>query len=156
MNSKLLANSKYREDIILWLSVLGVTSIVVILLSLFTTSSSWYFIQRAFGAIVIMFLPGYVIVKLFFDHVQFTENRIIDKAIMSLGLSIVAVQLISFIINYVMMYGLNVDQERRIIYRKWIPLIVVGIVIASSILIKLYGNKFKAAWEKLTLYRKKP
>ncbi len=125
-----------REDKLMWLGLLGISAILIVLLSLFTTSSPLYYLERIVIGILMMVVPGYVIMKLFLDHVQFTENPIIDKFMVSFGLSIVTVQTLYFMSTYLRTYAFNVDED--VISSDKIALIVVFLVIAAAVGAKFY------------------
>jgi uncharacterized membrane protein len=128
-----------REDKLMWLGLLGISAILIVLLSLFTTSSPFYYLQRVVITILMMVLPGYVIMKLFLDHVQFTENPIIDKFMVSFGISIVTVQTLYFLSTYLRTYALNVDED--VISSDIIAVFIVVLVIAAAIGAKFYLHK---------------
>ncbi|WP_348759115.1 DUF1616 domain-containing protein [Candidatus Methylocalor cossyra] len=142
----------------MWAGV-GIFSLVVIVaLSLF--SSTGLVFKDLFGLVVVLILPGYTIVKLFFDQLEISENltknptinRAVDKLIVSLGLSIASIIPLNFIWNYLLTMGGgegaegniwgNVEEE--MIYSgsaSWRALFTVILVIGVAVGIKLYRLK---------------
>src|SRR5690554_3348359 len=100
-----------KDDRTMWLGILGISTVFIVLMSLFTTTSPFYYAKRVLITLFIMFLPGYSITKLFFDHMEFTEYKALDKFLVSFFFSIATVQTLYFISTYVRTYALNVDEE---------------------------------------------
>ncbi|CAI8880882.1 MULTISPECIES: hypothetical protein [Methylococcus] len=120
----------------LWIGIAGVSAVVIILLSVFATTSPFYWVERFVITILEMFVPGYLITKLFFDKVAFSEYPVADKFIVSLTLSIATVQTLYFLSTYVRTYGLNVDED--VISSDKIAVALVLLVIAGAFGIKYY------------------
>jgi hypothetical protein len=148
-----------KEDIYMWAGV-GIFSLVMVVVMSFI-SSTGLVLKDLFGLAVILILPGYVIVKLFFDNVQISENltknpdinKAIDKLIMSLGCSIACVIPLNFMWNYLLTMGGgegqqggnlwgNVDEE--MIYTgsaSWRAIFTVILVIGVAVGVKVYQLK---------------
>lgn len=141
--------SKYKSDLIMWAGILVVSIIFIVIFSVFTTTSPVDLAKKILSAILIMFLPGYVIVKLYLDDLKLSENPAVDKFILSFGLSMVTVQSLAFLVNYFAVYGENLDQEVRIQVENLIPPMIVVLVIATAVGLKFFSNKIAAVWEKL-------
>lgn len=155
-----------KADLLMWSGV-GVFSIILIIaFSLFSTSSGLV-VKDLFGLAVVLIIPGYVIVKLYLDQLQISENltkspdvnRAIDLLIMSIGISIACIIPLNFVWNYVLTMGGgeesttgkasnlwgNVDEEQ--IYSgsaSWRSLFTVILVVALAIGYKVFEAKRKA------------
>jgi hypothetical protein len=97
-------------------------------------------VQKFAAGIVVMFLPGYVIHKLFLNDIQLTSNRVMDKFIVSLGLSIVTVQSLAFIAQYITIFGFNEDFDERVARGNYKSLIIVALVIGGAFGVKYYNQ----------------
>jgi uncharacterized membrane protein len=123
----------------LWIGIGAFSAIFVILLSVFTTSSPFYYVERLLITLFEMFLPGYAIMKLFLDHIQFTEYKVIDKFLISFGLSICTVQTLYFLATYLRTYGLNVDED--VISSNVLAILIAVLVMAGAFGAKYYMLK---------------
>lgn len=130
-----------QEDKKLWIGIVAISAIVIILLSVFATTSPFHWVERLLITIFQIFLPGYVIVKLFLDKVQFTDNPVLDRFLVSLGISVATVQTLYFISTYLRTYAFNVDEE--VISSNKIAIAIVLLVIGVAFGIKFYQNKKK-------------
>lgn len=147
-----------KEDVYMWAGV-GIFSLII-LVALSFISSTGLVLKDLFGLAVILILPGYVIVKLFFDNVEISENltknpdinKAIDKLIMSLGCSIACVIPLNFVWNYLLTMGGGEDQKGNIwgnvdeemIYTgsaSWRAIFTVILVIGVAVGVKLYQLK---------------
>lgn len=142
-------NSKHKDDILIWGGILLVSAVFIGVFMIFTTTSPVDLIKKILSAILIMFLPGYIITKLYLNDVKLTENSAADKFILSFGLSIVTVQSLAFIVNYFAVYGENLDQEIRIKTEAYMPLIIVTLVIATAVVLKFFWGTISGIWNKL-------
>ncbi|BBL71061.1 hypothetical protein [Methylogaea oryzae] len=122
---------KLSIDQKMWGGVGVFTVIMVIMFSVFTSSGILVAEKIAVGVLE-MLVPGYVIVKLFLNDLKVTENAALDRFILSLGLSIVTVQLLAFVTEYVSVFGLNEDQDERIARENYKSLIIVALVIGGA------------------------
>ncbi|MDD2767275.1 MAG: hypothetical protein PHT19_00995 [Methylococcus sp.] len=138
----------------LWIGIAAVSGIMIVLMSMFTTTSLFYLLERFVIAIMEMFVPGYLITKLFFDKVVFSEHSIslkfiviepaiIDKAIVSVTLSIATVQTLYFLATYLRTYGLNVDED--VISSNTLAVGLVVLVIGAAFGVKYYLLKKNAS-----------
>jgi uncharacterized membrane protein len=128
-----------KTDQLLWLGILAVGAIFIVLMSLFTDAGLVHYISRFVVMVFMIFLPGYVILKLFFDHIEFTEYKVIDKFLVSLFLSIASVQTLYFLSTYIRTYGLNVDED--VISSDKIAVFIAVLVMTVAVGIKFYLNK---------------
>lgn len=131
---------------------IGVFSVImVVMFSLFTTGGALVVAEKIGAGLLEMFVPGYVIVKLYLNDMKVTENQALDRFILSLGLSFVTVQLLSFITEYITVFGLNEDQDERISRENYKSLIIVALVIGTAFGVKYlpsYLPKFLENWKK--------
>ncbi|BBA32373.1 putative uncharacterized protein [Methylocaldum marinum] len=128
-----------KNDRTMWLGILGFSTIFIVLMSLFTTTSPFYYAKRVLITLFIMFLPGYSITKLFFDHLEFTEYKALDKFLVSFFFSIATVQTLYFISTYVRTYAFNVDEE--MISSNAIAIAIAVFVTVAAFGVKFYLNK---------------
>lgn len=124
-----------KDDKTLLVGILAISTIAIVIFSVFHSTSPFTYLAKFSIGLFEMFLPGYVIMKLFLDRIQLTENRAIDKAIVSFGLSMVTVQLIYFLSTYVRTYAFNVDED--MISSNTIAIVLVLLVIGGA-----FGAKF--------------
>lgn len=125
----------------MWMGIGAVVAVMVLLLSIFTTTSAFYYFERLAIAIVEMFIPGYIITKLFADKLEFTEYPSIDKFLVSLFFSISTVQTLYFFLERMRFEGLNTDEG---VNSNKLVIFVVFLVIGSAIGLRIYLNKRKA------------
>jgi len=130
-----------QDDKKLWIGIAAISAIVIVLLSLFATTSPFYWVERFLITIFEMFLPGYVIVKLFLDKIQLTDNPVLDKFLVSLGISVATVQTLYFLSTYLRTYAFNVDED--VISSNKIAIGVAVLVMAAAFGVKFYQNKKK-------------
>ncbi|MBS1212102.1 MAG: hypothetical protein H6R26_718 [Proteobacteria bacterium] len=129
----------------LWIGIAIFGAIFIVLLSVFTTSSPFYYLERLVITLFEMFLPGYVIMKLFLDHVEFTEYKVIDKFLVSFGLSICTVQTLYFLSTYLRTYAFNVDED--VISSNAIAVFIALLVMSGAFGAKYYLLKKGAKTE---------
>ncbi|GAB6068009.1 hypothetical protein JCM13664_13280 [Methylothermus subterraneus] len=149
---KLNLESKYKTDLLMWAGILVVSVVFIGIFMVFTTTSPLELIKKILSAILIMFLPGYVIVKLYLDEFKLTENAALDKFILSFALSIIPVQSLAFLVNYFAIHSLELDQEIRIGLENWVPLIIVLLVIAVAVGLKFFHGRLAALWQRLSAW----
>ena len=154
-----------RPDVLMWSGVGIFSMILIIAFSLFS-SGGGLVVKDLFGLAVVLILPGYVVVKLYLDNIEISENltknpdinKAIDLLIMSIGVSIASIIPMNFIWNYVLTMGSdgaqeagavnirgNVDEEQ--IYTgsaSYRSLLTVIVVIGLAIGYKVYEAKKKA------------
>jgi len=130
-----------KDDKTMWLGILAISTVFIVLMSLFTTTSPFYYAERILITLFIMFLPGYAITKLFFDHMEFTEYRALDKFLVSFFFSIATVQTLYFVATYLRTYAFNVDEE--MISSNAIAIFIAVLVTLVAFGVKFYLNKKK-------------
>lgn len=154
-----------KADMLMW-SGIGIFSLILIVAFSVISAGGSLLIKDLIGMVVVIILPGYTIVKLYFDNLQLSENltknpdinHAIDKLIMSIGLSVACIIPMNFLWNYLLTMGGgeeskagggtnlwgNVDEE--MIYTgsaSWRALFTVILVIGLAIGYKVYQLKFK-------------
>jgi uncharacterized membrane protein len=127
-----------RIDGWLWLIILGIGSIMVSWFALFTMQPPGSFIMRFGITVLIMFLPGYFITKMFFDHLRLSDYPIIDKLLLSVFLSAATVQPLYSLVSYSRNYGFGVDDDI-------IGSDTIWIVLSLFVIIASFGIKFVRA-----------
>ncbi|MCX8048266.1 MAG: hypothetical protein N3A55_01220 [Methylohalobius sp.] len=143
-------DSKYKIDILMWAGILVASFLLIGIFMVFTTTSPLELIKKILSAILIMFLPGYVIVKLYLDQLKLTDNPALDRFILSFALSIVTVQSLAFLVSYFAVHELELDQEIRISVENQVPLIIVFLVIAVAVGLKFFQDKVTALWQQMS------
>lgn len=153
-----------KPDIYMWSGV-GIFSVILIIAFSLFSNGGGLVVKDLFGLAVVIILPGYVIVKLYLDNVEISENltknpdinKAIDILIMSIGISIATIIPMNFIWNYVLTMGSdgtsgpgavdikgNVDEEQ--IYSgnaSWRSLFTVIVVVGLAIGYKVFEAKRK-------------
>ena len=124
----------------LWLGIGAASLAFVIIFAVFTTSPV-LIIEKVLIGIFEMFLPGYIIMKLFLDNLELTDYKVADKAMISLGLSIMVMVTLYFLTTYIRTYALNVDED--VINSNTIAIIQSLVVIGGAFGAKFYLNKKK-------------
>lgn len=151
-----------KEDMLMWAGVGVFSMILFVAISLIADSATLVF-KDLIGLFVIILLPGYVIVKLYLDNFQVSDNmsknpdinKAIDKLILSMGCGICLVIPFNFLWNYLLTMGVvtdagnivgNVDEE--MIYTGsagFRALFTVIIIIGGAIGYKLFQKKREKA-----------
>jgi len=101
-----------KPDILMWSGVGAFSVILIVAFSLFSTGGGLV-VKDLFGLAVVLILPGYVVVKLYLDNVEISEdltknpdvNKAIDLLIMSIGVSICSIIPMNFVWNYLLTMG---------------------------------------------------
>lgn len=155
-----------RPDVLMWSGVGIFSMILIIAFSLFS-SGGGLVVKDLFGLAVVLILPGYVVVKLYLENIEISENltknpdinKAIDLLIMSIGVSIASIIPMNFIWNYLLTMGGgedvksgggtnlwgNVDEEQ--IYTgsaSWRSLFTVIVVVGLAIGYKVLEQKRKS------------
>ncbi len=149
---KMNIDSKYKTDLLMWAGILVVSLVFIGIFMVFTTTSPLALMAKILSAILIMFLPGYIIVKLYLDQVKLTENPALDKFILSFALSIITVQSLAFLVSYFAVHSLELDQEIRIEIENWVPPIIVVLVVAVAGGLKFFQDRIAALWQRLSTW----
>jgi hypothetical protein len=131
--------NRLNDDQKMWAGIFAMSMVLISVMSAFTGNFVLY-VEKFAAGIFVMFLPGYVIHKLFLNDISLTSNRVMDKFIVSLGLSIVTVQMLAFFAQYVTVFGLNEDQDERIARENYKSLIIVALVIGGAFAVKYYNQ----------------
>ena len=82
-----------KKEIRNYLITIGVLFLLALALTLFDYNL-WTTIRAVFGSVLVLFVPGFVIVKLYFKEID-----IIEKIALSFALSIAIVPLVVFYLN---------------------------------------------------------
>jgi xanthine/uracil permease len=142
---------KLSVDQKMWGGIAVFSLIMVILFSLFTTGGASVVALKIGVGLLEMFVPGYIIVKLYMNDVKISESQALDRFILSLGMSFATVQVLSFITEYITVFGLNEDQDERISRENYKSLIIVALVIGTAFGVKYlptYFPQFMEKWKK--------
>jgi len=131
-----------QEDKKVWLGVLGAGAVFVILLSVFTTTSVFYYLERYFVTLMMIFLPGYVVMKIYLDNVQLSDNRIADKVMTAFGLSIVTMVVPYYLSMYIRPASFNTDENSsQSLSDTFIVLLLLILVMGVAFGVKYYQNR---------------
>ncbi|TAN52649.1 MAG: hypothetical protein EPN21_03430 [Methylococcaceae bacterium] len=143
---------KMSVDQKMWGGIGVFAVIMIIMFTLFAGGATGVLVGKKIAAgLLEMFLPGYIIVKLYLNDMKITENQALDRFILALGLSFVTVQLLAFVTEYVSVFGLNEDQDERIARENYKSLIIVALVIGTAFGVKYlptYLPKYLEEWKK--------
>ncbi|MGY6214542.1 DUF1616 domain-containing protein [Methylolobus aquaticus] len=101
-----------KADTLMWAGIAIFSLILIVAFSLMA-SNPGLVVKSLIGLVVVMILPGYTIVKLFFDHIQISDNmtknpdinKALDKLIMSIGISVACIIPLNFVWNYLLTMG---------------------------------------------------
>lgn len=131
-----------QDDKKVWLGVLGAGAIFVALLSVFTTTSLFYYLERYLITLLMIFLPGYVVMKIYLDNVTLSDNRIADKVMMAFGLSIVTMVVPYYLSMYIRPASFNTDENAaQTVSDTFIVLFLLFLVIGIAFGVKYYLNR---------------
>jgi hypothetical protein len=101
-----------KADTLMWAGI-GIFSLILIVAFSLISANPGLVVKSLIGLVVVMILPGYTIVKLFFDHIQVSDNmtknpdinRALDKLIISIGISVACIVPLNFVWNYLLTMG---------------------------------------------------
>ena len=113
-----------QKEIRNYLIVIAVLFLLALVLTLFDYNL-WTTIRAVFGSVLVLFVPGFVIVKLYFKEID-----IIEKVALSFALSIAIVPLVVFYLNKL---GMRINTLNSF-------LSIVGII-AVSFVVKRFVKK---------------
>ena len=130
----------------LWKGIGAVGLIFVIVFSVFTSASPFFYIEKFLVAVFVMFLPGYSILKLYFDEVKLSDYVIADKVMVSFGLSVISMVIPYFLSTYLRPYEFNTDERgMELISGNVLTILLVFIVVGSAFGYKHYLLKKKGS-----------
>jgi uncharacterized membrane protein len=139
-----------EEDKKLWRGIALAGVIYIVAFSLFW--GGWFHqIERVTFTLLVIFLPGYSILKLFLDKVRVSDNVIADKIMLSFGLSIASMIVPYYLLTYLRPYVFNTDEEgwgeRGILHQfagnTGVTVILLLAVLGVAFGVKFYLNKKK-------------
>jgi len=132
-----------QEDKKLWLGIGTLSLLYIIAFSLFW-GGFLHQIERVVFTLLVIFLPGYVIMKLFLDKLSVSDNRIADKVMTSFGLSVATMILPYYISTYLRPYVFNTDEEgMESVNNTGVTVILLILVLGIAFGVKHYQNKKK-------------
>lgn len=130
------------EDKKVWLGVLGAGLIGVVLLSVFTTTSFFYYLERYVVSLMMIFLPGYIVMKIYFDKLSLSDSRVTDKVMMAFGLSIITMVVPYYFSMYLRPASFNTDEDKmQAISDTTVVIFLLILVIGVSFGLKYYQNR---------------
>ena len=101
-------------------------------------------IERAVFFFLEDILPGYVIFKLFFSNLTLSDNKIVDRIMVSFGLSLVTMEVPFYLLKYLRPYEDNTDEKAwGAINDSFLTFILLVLVIGIAFGVKYYQNKKK-------------
>lgn len=130
------------EDKKVWLGVLGAGLIGIVLLSVFTTTSFFYYLERYVVALVMIFLPGYLVMKLYLDKLNLSDNRVTDKIMVAFGLSVITMVVPYYLSMYIRPASFNTDENQmQAVSDTTVVIVLLILVIGISFGVKYYQNR---------------
>jgi len=130
------------EDKKVWAGVLGAGLIMIIVLSVFTTTSFFYYLERYVVALMMIFVPGYLVMKLYFDKISLSDSRVTDKVMIAFGLSVITMVGPYFLSSYVRPMSFNTDENlAQSISDTTLVILLLILVIGVSFGFKYYLNR---------------
>ena len=131
-----------QDDKKLWIWLGGAALFYIIVFSIYWGGGLFKHIETAVFSLLVAFLPGYTILKLFLDKFSISDNRLADKAIVSFGLSISIMVLLYFPTN--LRHGLNTDEKGWwSISDNLVLVLLLLLVMGAAFGVKYYQNKKK-------------
>ncbi|MDD5036663.1 MAG: hypothetical protein PHE55_18140 [Methylococcaceae bacterium] len=130
-----------QDDKKLWLGI-GVASAIFIILFSLVWGGLFQQIERVVFALIVIFLPGYIILKLYLDKLSISDNRVTDKIMASLGLSIACMVVPYYLTTYLRPYVFNTDEEGwGTLSNTWVVILLLILVVVVAFGVKYYQNK---------------
>jgi hypothetical protein len=134
------------EDKKVWLGVLGAGLIGVIVMAVFTTTSVFYYLERYVVALMMIFLPGYVVMKIYLDKVSLSDSRVTDKVMMAFGLSILTMVVPYYLSMYIRPASFNTDENAaQAISDTTLVILLLILVIGIAFGVKYFQNRKSGA-----------
>jgi len=135
-------NNKFnwRKELTGWAYVVASAIILSAIISIFFKQNYFAALRAILGLIYVLFLPGYVVVRLFFQEVDW-----IEKAALSFGLSIALVILAVMLSN--MLFRIPITALSNFF--------VILAVMIITVLVKVYQRPIMKFLEKLAFWKKK-
>jgi len=133
-----------EDDKKLWLGLAAAGVLYVVAFSLFG-GSFFKQIERAVFFVLEDILPGYMIFKLYLGNISFSDNKIVDRIMISFGLSFVTMDIPFFLLKYFRPYEDNTDEKAwGAINDTFLTFVLLVLVIGIAFGVKYYQNKKKA------------
>ena len=130
-----------EDDKKLWLGLAAAGLVFIIAFSLFG-GGFFHNIERVIFALLEDVLPGFVIMKLFFDKLILSDNKIADKLMLSFGISLLTLEVPYFLTTYLRPYVFNSDEEGwATVSNTLMTFILLVLVLAIAFGVKYYQNK---------------
>jgi uncharacterized membrane protein len=130
----------WRKELIAWAIVMAASILLSAIISIFFKYNFFAALRAILGLIYVLFLPGYVVVKLFFSEVDW-----IEKAALSFGLSIALVILSVMLSN--MLFKIPITALTNFF-------VILAVMIITA-LIKVYQKQILKFLNKLAFWKKK-
>ena len=130
-----------EDDKKLWLGLAAAGLVFIIAFSLFG-GGLFHNIERVIFALLEDVLPGFVIMKLFFDKLTLSDNKIADKLMLSIGISLLTLEVPYFLTTYLRPYVFNSDEEGwATVSNTLMTFILLVLVLVIAFGVKYYQNK---------------
>ncbi len=124
-----------KEDMFLWLGIFLLSVFSMILLLLFSSLGGSEILRMILGSVLVLFLPGYVTVILFFKS---SEIDVLEKIGLSFAFSIVFVPLLMFYLNLIFGFGMSMINVFVVV------LLIIIVLFAVRFALNLFaGRKHK-------------
>ena len=130
---------KWKQELTAWAYVFGASIILSAIISIFFKFNYFSALRAILGIVYVLFLPGYIVVRCFFNEIDW-----IEKAAISFGLSIALVILSVMLSN--MLFNIPITALSN--------LLVILAVMIITVLIKIYQKQILEFLKKLAFWKK--
>lgn len=132
-----------QDDKKLWMGLAAAGVLYVVAFSLFW-GGLFHQVEKALFFLLEDILPGYLILKLYLDKLSLSDNRIVDKLMLSFGMSLGVMVVPFYLLKYLRPYESNTDEKAwGAISDTTLTLILLVLVFGITFGVKYYQNKKK-------------
>lgn len=130
------------DDRKLWIGIAAVSIFSIIVFSMYWGTGIFSEVGRVLAVPAVVFLPGYVIMKIYLDKLTLSDNKIADKVAVSFGISLGVMVVPFYFLKYFRTYEDNTDEKAwGAISDNIVILILLILVIGIAFGVKHYQNK---------------
>jgi hypothetical protein len=132
-----------EDDKKLWLGLAAAGILYIVAFSLFG-GDFFKQIERVVFFLLEDITPGFVIMKLYLDKLSLSDNKIVDKIMVSFGISLTVMEVPFYLLKYLRPYEDNTDEKAwGAINDTALTLILLLLVLGIAFGVKHYQNKKK-------------
>jgi hypothetical protein len=132
-----------EDDKKLWLGFAAAAIVYIVAFSLFG-GDFFKQIERVVFFLLEDITPGFVIMKLYLDKLSLSDNKIVDKIMVSFGISLMVMEVPFYLLKYLRPYEDNTDEKAwGAINDTMLTLILLLVVLGIAFGVKYYQNKKK-------------